>query len=115
MLLKQRKKITDQIRELEKDEFELETPISVSLDLQSLRQSEKPEDRSLADLVGILSGVRGEIGKIATKVDSIDSEEKIEVIEKNISQISRHLFEISGERRTISSKYGGQFNPRTSS
>ena len=43
--------IIDQIRALEKDSSDLETPISVSLDLQLLRQSERPEERSLADLV----------------------------------------------------------------
>ena len=67
-------KIIKQINELENSDDEIETPISVSLDLKILRQSEKPEERSLADLVSILSNIRGDIGKIETKMDQLNSE-----------------------------------------
>lgn len=50
--------IIEQIKALEKDSSDIETPISVSLDLQLLRQSEKPEERSLADLVAAVVDLR---------------------------------------------------------
>ena len=53
-----KERIADQVRELESDPSGMETPISLSLEIQGLRQSEKPEDRSLADLVAAVSGLR---------------------------------------------------------
>lgn len=50
--------IVKQIRAVEKDATQVDTPISVALDLQMLRQSENPEQRSLADVVGALSELR---------------------------------------------------------
>lgn len=46
-----KKEIASQITSLEKDASKLETPISVSLDLQLLRQSDNPEQRSLGDVL----------------------------------------------------------------
>ena len=56
--------IIDQIKALEKDPSDIETPISVSLDLQNLRQSENPEDRSLAELVSVITELRSGINKL---------------------------------------------------
>jgi hypothetical protein len=50
--------ITEQIVSLESDSSTLETPISVSLDLQTLRRSENPGERSLADVLSELSGIK---------------------------------------------------------
>ena len=50
--------ITRQIRVVEEDPSQVDNPISIALDLQSLRQSNNPEQRSIADL---LSGI-SEIG-----------------------------------------------------
>ncbi len=43
---------------------EIESPISVSLDLKSLRQSEKPEGRSLAEIISVVMEIRSEIYNI---------------------------------------------------
>ena len=56
-----RSSIVEQIESLESDSSNLETPISVSLDLQRLRQSENPEQRSLADIVSALSNIGNSI------------------------------------------------------
>lgn len=40
---------------------EIESPISVSLELQALRHSEKPEDRSYAELLAAMSDLRSEV------------------------------------------------------
>lgn len=86
-----KKKIIDQIRELEKDQAEIETPISVSLDLQSLRQSEKPEDRSLADLVAAVSNIRADLGKLETKIETLDNEDEIDSLQRAIRGLPRQL------------------------
>ncbi len=67
-----KKEITTQIQSLERDPSDLETPISVSLDLQILRQSEKPEERSLADLVALVSELRSALGRIDTRIGGGD-------------------------------------------
>ena len=67
-----KKQIGNQIQSLEADSSDLETPISVSLDLQQLRQSEDPEQRSFADVLSALSEVRGglsTLGDINAKFD----------------------------------------------
>lgn len=65
-----RAEIVSQIRALEKDPASLETPISVSLDLQMLRQSENPEERSLADLVAAVTDLRVELTKMEGRIGS---------------------------------------------
>jgi hypothetical protein len=47
--------IVGQIKSLEQDASQIETPISISLDLQSLRKSDDPERRSLADIMAVLT------------------------------------------------------------
>jgi hypothetical protein len=47
--------IISQIKALEQDASQIETPISISLDLQILRKSDDPEHRSLADIMSTLT------------------------------------------------------------
>jgi hypothetical protein len=46
---------------------DIESPISVSAELQALRQSERPEDRTLAELVSIVAQLRTEIATIGAE------------------------------------------------
>ena len=62
--------ILEQIDSLEEDSSDLESPISVSLDLQRLRQSENPEQRSLADLVSILSEIKSDMSTFEEKLEA---------------------------------------------
>jgi len=79
--------IIDQINALEKDPSDIETPISVSLDLQNLRQSENPDDRSLADLVSVISGLRNGINKLDESVSfSNDFLEHLESLPEKIAK-----------------------------
>jgi len=56
------REIVRQVDSLENMVMEdVESPISVSLDLQRLKQSENPEERSLADLLAAISEVRSSI------------------------------------------------------
>lgn len=47
---------------------EIESPISVSLDLQSLKHSEKPEDRFFAKFVAVATEIRSEIYDIRKRL-----------------------------------------------
>lgn len=62
--------ICAQVRSLEKNPANLETPISVSLDLQLLRQSDNPEQRSLADVLSVVSELRSTVIGIEKKFDN---------------------------------------------
>ncbi len=64
-----KKEIVSQIHALEKDSSKLETPISVSLDLQMLRQSDNPEQRSLADVLSVVTELRSSITGIEKRLD----------------------------------------------
>ncbi|MDE2759644.1 MAG: hypothetical protein OXH90_05010 [Paracoccaceae bacterium] len=84
-------KIVDQISELEKNPSDIETPISVSRDLQILRQSDKPEDRSLAELVAALTTIRLDLGDFEAKIDSQTNRiEEINMMQKIIRNHSIH-------------------------
>lgn len=50
-----KKAIIEQIKSVEKDATDFDTPISLALDLQLFKQSENPEQRTLADILTILS------------------------------------------------------------
>ena len=108
--------ISDQIRELEQGISEagtssIETPISVSLDLQLLRQSEKPEDRSLADLVALISSIRGDIGKIESKLEVVGHDNQLASIRHSIGRLPQELAENFGEVELRSSKFKRAFHP----
>lgn len=59
-----KQEIVKQIESLEKKPQDIETPISVAVELKFLRQSENPEDRSLAGLVSSLSEIKLELSNL---------------------------------------------------
>jgi hypothetical protein len=56
--------IQAQVKSLETDSSRLESPISVALDLQTLRASTDPEQRSMADVLASLSELRAAVGAL---------------------------------------------------
>ncbi len=60
--------IIRQIKAVEKDVGEVDTPISVALDLQNLRQSGNPEQRSLSELFSGISELRTKMIMIEKKL-----------------------------------------------
>jgi hypothetical protein len=64
-----KEEIVRQIKQMEADPSDLETPISVSQDLQILKRSDNPKDRGIADLLSIVSDMRAEQAKILESVD----------------------------------------------
>ena len=59
-----RREIKAQVEALEKGSAEIDTPISMALDLQMLRRSEDPEDRSLGEILAAISEVRTSVASI---------------------------------------------------
>lgn len=60
-----KKEMKKQIEDvINKKPNEIESPISMSLDLQSLKHSDKPEGRSLAEIVSAVTEIRSEIYNI---------------------------------------------------
>jgi len=65
-----KEEIGKQVRVLEKDPSNIETPISVSLDLQLLRQSDNPEQRSLGDLLAVVTELRSGLSNLEKRLDN---------------------------------------------
>jgi len=64
-----KQEVIAQVQSLEKDSSTQETPISVSLDLQLLRQSDNPEQRSLADVLSVITELRSSVLGLEKKLD----------------------------------------------
>ena len=94
-------KIQGQVAEIEADPTAIETPISVSLDLQLLRQSERPEDRSLADLVGAISDLRSEVASIDIKIDGLQGASPLEALTRQFDQLRSSLISASAANDSI--------------
>jgi len=58
-----REELTQQIRSVEKDPSQVDTPISVAVDLQSLRQSDNPLEKSNAEIISMLQELRAMVGE----------------------------------------------------
>lgn len=91
--------IIEQIKALEKDSSDIETPISVSLDLQLLRQSEKPEERSLADLVAAVVDLRASLSKVELRVGTKDQEGLLGEIQTELRALPARLDDYLGSPR----------------
>lgn len=68
-----KQELLNQIKSIEAGKTEIDTPISVALDLKILKESENPEQRSLADVVGVISELRLGILSIEKKISSPES------------------------------------------
>jgi len=65
--------IQKQIKAVEgKKPEQIESPISVSMEIQSLRQSDRPEDRTLAEIVSALSQMRSDMATLDKRLAEPD-------------------------------------------
>lgn len=83
--------IIKQIKALEVSTSDMETPISVSLDLQVLRQSEKPEERNLGELVAAVAELRASLGKVEAKIGSPDQNGVLDEIQDQIREVPNRV------------------------
>lgn len=56
-----------QIQTVEKDVSQIDTPISVAIDLQSLRRSENPLEKSNAEIISMLQDLRTAVSDLASR------------------------------------------------
>jgi len=102
--------ITKQIKAVEKDASQVDTPISVAIDLQNLRQSDNPEQRSLADVVTALSELRSAFLAIEKRISdpkALIPPEYLEMLVRRSSRsISMRSREYYHEMRSLISKLG---------
>lgn len=102
--------IIEQVKALEKDSSDIETPISVSLDLQLLRQSEKPEERSLADLVAAVVDLRASLTKVEQRIGTKEQQGLLDEIQSELRTLPARLDEyLEGPR--IPGMRRGRFHP----
>ena len=59
-----RGELTKHINKVEKDPTDVDTPISVAIDIQSLRQSENPLEKSSAEIISMLQDLRSKVEEI---------------------------------------------------
>ncbi len=78
--------IVRQIESFHRKPQDVETPISVAIELQILRQSDNPEQRSLAELVSAISDIKNDI---ATQNESVRVEFRKTLAELNYGMLSR--------------------------
>jgi hypothetical protein len=63
-----KKELMKQIESIEKGRISLDSPISVALDLKILRESDNPEQRSLADVVSAISNLRNAVAEMEKRI-----------------------------------------------
>ncbi len=68
-----KREVVRQIKNLETSTTQIESPIAVAISLQSLRQSDNPEQRSLADLVSSMAELRAGLSAIETRLSDPSS------------------------------------------
>jgi hypothetical protein len=83
-----RSEVVRQIQTFEKPNAKIDTPITVSLELQQLRQSENPEQRSLAELIAGMADIRQALGVLETRI-SESNRQTNQVTEMFIRAFSR--------------------------
>jgi len=102
-----KEEITKQIKAAEKDAGEVDTPISVALDLQLLRQSDNPEQRSLADLVSAISELRVGISSIEKRLSDpsmLIPQDYLDFIVRRVGGSSPHTQEYTHDIRLMSER-----------
>jgi len=93
---------------------EIESPISMSLDLQSLRQSKKPEGRSLAEIISVVTEIRSEIYNIKKglnlknefipreQMGEIIAEHKRRYLIKNVDMVKEVIYKLDHFQKELS-------------
>ena len=91
--------IVKQIEALQGESLDIETPISVALDLQLLRRSEKPEERSLADLVEVVGDLRTSLSNVEARIGTEDQQGLLDEIQTGLRELPARLDEDPGGSR----------------
>ncbi len=93
------RELTKQIRASEKDPSIVDSPISVAIDLQVLRQSENPLEKSTAEIMDMLQALRAQITELQDRVTFplVPSAKQLKEIEGIIDEIDTRVYELGDE------------------
>lgn len=95
--------IKAQIESLEQNPLDVETPITTSVDLQRLRSSEVPQERSLAELLSAISEIRSDLSNIIDRLpassDNVDNR-MIQMMSERLSEKMDNIINAVQHSRT---------------
>ncbi|HLG17757.1 MAG TPA: hypothetical protein VJH03_25155 [Blastocatellia bacterium] len=86
-----KQEIVKQIESLEKKPQEIETPISVAIELQYLRKSDNPEERSLAEILSSLSEIKTELSNMQKSQTSVGDQREMAMMTDRLMYISSKM------------------------
>ncbi|MCK9376184.1 MAG: hypothetical protein M0P73_08545 [Syntrophobacterales bacterium] len=92
-----KEELVRQIHSVEKDPSDIDTPITVAIDLQSLRQSDNPLEKSNAEIISILQDLVQRIDKIPFIYQPIIAHQLLDMIFKNVYTLKSDLEVLIGE------------------
>ena len=92
-----KEKIQAQIRSLESDPAGMETPITTSVDLQRLRHSEIPQERSLADILAFVQDIRRDLTFLEDHFSGYNEVQHRRWITDLDQRLSHHLEQFADE------------------
>ena len=112
--------IVKQIDALEKTPHEIETPISIAIELKFLRQSDNPEERSLAEILSSLTEIKAELGNVQKSV-VVDRDLMSMMLQRihNMDDMQRNFYHrfqrmLENQREVFESLEGGTQQNRAS-
>ncbi|MEX2630142.1 MAG: hypothetical protein WD341_09415 [Tistlia sp.] len=103
--------IVKQIKETEKDPNNIESPVSVSVDLQRLKQSEDPEERSLGDMISLMTDISMRLSKIESGVVQEEDRFSLSEVLSMLHRIQRRLYQDEEDDASVRTYW---FNPSKS-
>jgi len=94
-----KKEITKQVKSLESGKSDADNPISVSLDLKTLKASGNPEQRSLADVVEAITELRAAVTLVDKKFSGSDSSKLMDEVKIMLSRFEDRYDPVLRRRR----------------
>lgn len=90
--------IKRQIGVMDKEGYNVDSPISITIDFEKLKKSENPEQRQLADVLSALGDLRSEFALIGKKLDESISIRPTELSSK-IRSMDKRIFNYLNQHR----------------
>jgi len=91
-----KEEIIRQITSMKKEGYQVDSPISITIDFERLRKSENPEQRQLADVLSAMADLRSGLASIEKKLEEPsslrqrDSLDKVRYTEKRLQDILKY-------------------------
>lgn len=99
-----RQEITSQIRAVEKDPADVDTPISAAIDLQQLRRSGNPMEKSAAEIISILQSLNTKIETITSPPAGLVSNQQA-MLRKELGMIQEKRESLYEELRVLHERW----------